>query len=153
MFGKKKEAGITGSLISGLEIPEGSGVHVTVSPDNVKMVAIVNVGKVYKKEFNLAISKIKTVRLMNEQEIKQVVEQSAPGMILGAAAFGIIGAMIGGRVQTKEKKTLKQILVIDYGQNQIVLDCSGETVSTQSAFMKYVNSVLPAQFDNSTVEL
>lgn len=152
MFGKKKAPSIGGSLISGLDVPEGSFVQITASSESLKLTAVISTGKVYQKEFNLAVSKIKYIRLMNEQEIKQVIEQSKPGMILGAAAFGVIGAMIGGRVKTKEKKTLKQILVIDYG-NQIVLDCSGELFTTQNAFMKYVNNLLPENIDDSPIEL
>ncbi len=150
---KKKTQSIGGSLMSGLEVPEGSFVQVIASPERLKLTAVINAGKVYQKEFNLAISKINYIRLMNEQEVKQVIEQSKPGMILGAAAFGIIGAMIGGRVKTKDKKTLKQILIIDYGSNQIVLDCSGEHFITQNAFMKYVNNLLTEKIDDSPVEL
>ena len=32
------------------------------------------------------------------------IQQSAPGMIIGAATFGLLGAMVGGRIKTKEKK-------------------------------------------------
>lgn len=153
MFGKNKAKGIGGSLISGLPLSEGSFVQVNASPEGLRMVSIVGNGK---QEFNLSLDKITSVRLMNEQEIRKVVEQSVPGMIIGAAAFGIIGAMIGGRVQTKEKKTLKQILLIDYTSNepnQIVLDCSGEMFSTQSAFMKYIDSILPQKQSNTPIQL
>lgn len=153
MFGKKKTQSIGGSLISGLDVPEGSFIQVIASPDNLKLTAVINTGKAYTKEFNLSISKVNYIRLMNEQEVKQVIEQSKPGMVLGAAAFGVIGAMIGGRIKTKEKKVLKQILIIDYTNNQIVLDCSGEVFTTQNDFMKYVNNLIPEKIDDSPVEL
>ncbi len=140
MFGKKKSIGIGGSLISGLPISENSFIQINASPENLSIAAIVGA---QKQEFNLPVEKITSVRILNEQEIKSTIEQSVPGMIIGAAAFGVIGAMIGGRIQTKERKELKQILLIDYPGNQIVLDCSGELYSTQKKFLDYVNSFLP----------
>lgn len=145
MFGKKKTQGIGGSLISGLDISQGSFVQVNATPEALNIVGIANA---QKKEYTLAFGKIKSIRLMNETEIREVIEQSVPGMVLGAAAFGIIGAMIGGRIHTKEKKTLKQILVIDYG-NQIVLDCSGESITNQKAFVNFVKPYLPAEASNA----
>ncbi len=62
---------------------------------------------------------------LDERQIKQIIEQSTPGMILGAATFGLLGAMVGGRVKTKDKITIKTLLVIDCQsdtQKQIVLD-------------------------------
>lgn len=148
MFWSKKNnsVGIGGALISGLPVPERSGIQINGFEDRLQIIAFYTSGGVNKQEFDLPINKITSATIMNDKEIKQIIEQSAPGMILGAAAFGIVGAMIGGRVQTKEKTVLKQILKIDYvsdGQKQIVLDCSGETYFTQKDFMKYIRSKLP----------
>ena len=43
-----------------------------------------------------------------------MVEQPAPGMILEAAAFGTLGAMVRGRTKTKEKINVYTLLIIDY---------------------------------------
>lgn len=43
-----------------------------------------------------------------------MVEQSEPGMILEAAAFGTLGAMVRGRTKTKEKINVYTLLIIDY---------------------------------------
>ena len=51
---------------------------------------------------------------MGEWQIRQVVEQPAPGMILEAAAFGTLGAMVRGRTKTKEKINVYTLLIIDY---------------------------------------
>ena len=56
--------------------------------------------------------------------MEKVISQSAPGMIIGAAAFGLIGAMIGGRVKTRDIKTTTHFVVINYnsdGDKQIVI--------------------------------
>ena len=153
---KEKTQSICGYLISGLDVPERSFVQVIASPDNIKLNVVMNAGKAYTKEFNLSLSKINHIHIMSEQEIKQVVEQSATGMILGAAAFGIIGAMVGGRVKTKDKKVLKQILIIDYtstNKNQIVLDCSDQPMMTINSFMKYINKIIPGNIDTTPVDL
>lgn len=153
MFGKSKGKGIGGSHISGLPVSEGAFVQVNASPETLKLVAIDGTAK---QEFVLPWDKVSSVRIMNEQEIKQVIGQSAPGMVIGAAAFGIIGAMVGGRARTKEKKSLRQILLIDYVSEeagQIALDCSGETASTQSAFIKYAESILPPKQSDPAIQL
>lgn len=156
MFGKKNFKELHGYLIAGLSVPENSFVQILLYSDVLKLNAVIPDVKPITKEFNLPLNKVKFIRLMSEREIKQVIEQSTPGMILGAAAFGVVGAMIGGRVKTKEKVVLKQILVIDYvsdGEKQIVLDCSKEPFTTQNAFMKYAKTLIPENIGNTPVQL
>ena len=64
--------------------------------------------------------------------------------------------MVGGRVKTKDKKVLKQILIIDYtstNKNQIVLDCSDQPMMTINSFMKYINKIIPGNIDTTPVDL
>ena len=156
LFKKNKHIGIGGALISGLPVPEKSAIQINALEDRLQIVAIMTGGGVSKQEFSLPIEKISSVKILTDKEIKQVIEQSAPGMILGAAAFGIVGAMIGGRVQTKEKAILKQILTVDYtsdGEKQIVIDCSGETYFTQQNFLNRCHELIPEKPQAETIQL
>jgi thiamine phosphate synthase YjbQ (UPF0047 family) len=42
-------------------------------------------------------------------------------MIIGAAAFGILGAMVGGRVKTKQVTTVTHFVIVNHATGQIVL--------------------------------
>lgn len=117
------------------------------------MKALIGTKKENWKEFNLSLNKIQNVQLMNEREIQQVIQQSVPGMVLGAAAFGALGAMVGGRVQTKEKIKVSTLLVIDYesdGAKQIVLNVS-DNLKDSEQVVKQFQSMKPVQ--NSPVQL
>jgi len=158
MFGKKNFRELGGYLIDGLPVPEKSFVQALLYPDKLKLNAVVKEFKPVTKEFELSLEKVKSIRVLSESEIHQVVEQSAPGMIIGAAAFGLIGAMIGGRVKTEEKTVLKSLLLIDYvsnGEKQIVIDCSKAAPSEQSAFLKRFYELKPEcnQQQNTPVQL
>lgn len=77
---------------------------------------------------------------MDERQIRQVVEQSASGMILGAAAFGTLGAMVGGRTKTKEKINVNLLLVIDYFSGeakQIVLNVSDYKKASEQVVKRF----------------
>lgn len=155
MFGKKKETrSLCGNLISGLPVPENSFVQTILSPDGVAITALV--GK-QEHKFNLSLDKVKSVQILNDTQVKQVIEQSAPGMIIGATAFGLLGAMIGGRVKTKDKTVLKQVLFIDYvsdGDKQIVLDVSKAIQSEQANYIKRFMELKPqAAQPSQTMEL
>lgn len=62
-------------------------------------------------------------------------------MIIGAAAFGILGAMVGGRVKTKEKTKISTLLLVDYisdGENkQILIDVSDNFISANTFVNKF----------------
>ena len=69
-------------------------------------------------------------------------------MIIGGAAFGVLGAMVGGRVKTKEKIENHSILIIDYqsgDKKQIILDVTkalkdSERVSNRFKELKQVQT-------------
>lgn len=82
---------------------------------------------------------------MNQSEIKQIVEQSIPGLIVGDAALGALGAMVGGRVHTKEKVTNHTILVITYisgEQKQIILDVTAAQKESEQV-LNYFKKLKP----------
>ena len=114
MFGKQKPFTTIGDLIDGLPLPAGSWITVDLSPERFLFQGLIGKDKKNWPTYELPIEKIENVQLMNQREIQQVIEQSAPGMIIGGAAFGILGAMVGGRVKTKEKIENHSILIIDY---------------------------------------
>ena len=147
MFGKKKETqAIGGYLIEGLPVPANCFVQVIISPHVLTLTAVISGPKTTEQKFELELDKIKKIQILNETEIKQVVEQSAPGMIIGAAAFGAVGALVGGRVKTKEKTVLKSILLIDYvsgTEKQIVLNCSSSAPSEQEKFLERFYEIKP----------
>ena len=159
MFGKKKETrSVSGSHIIGLPIPEGNFVQTVLSPEELTLTAVLQGGgKATEQKFTLELSKVKNIRILNETEVKQVIEQSAPGMLLGAAAFGVVGAMIGGRVKTKEKTAIKNLLILDYvsgEEKQIVLDCTIDSLSNQTAFLKHFQKLKPeAAHAPTTIQL
>ena len=148
MFGKKKTTrGLSGSHIPGLPIPEGTFVQTVLSPEELTLTAVLQGGgKAAEQKFTLELGKVKNIHILNETEVKQIIAQSAPGMLLGAAAFEVVGAMIGGRVKTKEKTSIKNLLVLDYvsgEEKQIVLDCSTDSLSNQTAFLKRFQELKP----------
>lgn len=46
--------------------------------------------------------------------MEKLIQQSAPGMIIGAATFGLLGALVGGRTKTKNKKSINHFILINY---------------------------------------
>lgn len=115
MFGKKKEDAkvLGGVLVEGLPIPENSNVVLKLTPDHL----IIKTTK--GQEFEINISKLDMIDYKSETEMKNIITQSAPGMIIGAAAFGLLGAMVGGRVKTKEKKVVSHFLIFNYQSGEL----------------------------------
>ena len=76
-------------------------------------------------------------------------------MIIGGAAFGILGAMVGGRTKTKDKLIQHSILVIDYqsdGKKQIILDVTENmALLATEQLIKRFKELKPIQ--NSTIQL
>lgn len=102
MEAKKVLAQVTGTLIDGLPIPAAVSVTANLYNERIDFIAATGRKASEYQHFNLELEKIQKVMVLNEQQIQQIVKQSAPGMIIGAAAFGLLGAMVGGRVQTKQ---------------------------------------------------
>lgn len=111
MFGKKKKNGkvIGTTLVEGLPLSEGSDLIVKLTDEGLTLIAAAT-----RQEFEIPMSKLTMVDYKNEVEMKQIIKQSAPGMIIGAATFGLLGAMVGGRVKTEEKKIFTHFMIINY---------------------------------------
>ncbi len=122
MFGKKvrNEMLALSDLVEGLPIPQSSDVSIKLTPD---VLSINGSGQ----EFEINFSKLTLVDIKSDVEMEKIIKQSVPGMIIGAATFGIIGAMIGGRVKTKEKRVVNHFLLVSYQSDDlktIVIDAT-----------------------------
>lgn len=153
MFRKKKENVSVGNLIDGLPIPQNTVVLSKLLPDKLEMKALIGTKKEDWKTFELPLEKIDSMQIVNEKEIQKIVSQSAPGMIIGAAAFGILGAMVGGRVKTKEKVKISTLLLIDYTseeKKQILLNVTS-SVNESSKLVKEFKVIKPTSNDPITL--
>lgn len=121
MFGKKKitEKILLGNLIEGLPVQNGIDLMFKLKAEGATFFIPSE-----QKTFEINISKITKVQWYDEIAMEKIITQSAPGMIIGAIAFGTIGAMIGGRVKTKDKKVTTHFVLINYdseGEKQIII--------------------------------
>ena len=79
LFGKKKEFAAVGPLVDGLPVPALTPIIAKLIPEGFNLKALTGTKKENWKEFNLSLNKV-----------QQVIQQSVPGMVLGAAAFGAL---------------------------------------------------------------
>ncbi len=152
MFGKKKnetnEKVMLGFLVEGLPIQENSDIMLKLSDQNLSFLKHLP----EKQEFNISIDKITNINFYTETEMEKVISQSTPGMILGAATFGIVGAMIGGKVKTKEKKVETHFLVVDYtsnGEKQVTIKTNypPDAINLVDYFRKLKPNVTPIKVE------
>lgn len=116
MFGKKKAKSVVGTHISGLEIPENIDILFTLDTDGV----VIKIPA--SKEYSISLNKIQSISWCNETEIEKYTTSSLGSAVVGAAAFGVIGAVIGSRPKTKEKKTVLFYLLVQYDDKTIVIE-------------------------------
>lgn len=114
MFGKKNKE-LAGSHVSGLDIPN-IAVYVTLSQTGLKISA-----PSVKKEYELTLERIHNISWYNEVEFEKHTKSSLVGGVIGAAAFGTAGAIVGSRPKEKEKRKVQFYLLVEYPGNQIVL--------------------------------
>lgn len=150
MFGKKarKELVTFGNLVEGLPIPQSSDVSIKLTPGTV---TITGSGQ----EFEIDISKLTLIDLKSDVEMEKIIQQSAPGMIIGAVTFGVIGAMIGGRVKTKEKRVVNHFLLISYQSDElktIVIDATKDWYNA-AALVDYFRKLNPTYAKMNKVSL
>lgn len=119
LFGKKKKEKVIvgGFLVSGLPERENSDLMLELFDDHIHIKSF----RDFKNEYKISLDKVTNVKYYNESQIEKVITQSTPGMIIGAATFGAVGAMIGGRVKTKEKKTTLDFLLIKYDDKEFCM--------------------------------
>ena len=114
MFGKKnKNQKVSlGNLVEGLPIPQNTDLTIKLTPSELSMVG-------NGQEFEINFSKLMMIDIKSDVEMEKIIQQSAPGMVIGAVTFGVIGAMIGGRVKTKEKRVVNHFLIINYQTDEL----------------------------------
>ena len=152
---KQKSLSSSGNLIDGLPVPAQTEIVITLEDVNFRIKAYPGRDKNSWKTFNLEVEKVSNIQIMDERQIKQVVEQAAPGMILGAAAFGLLGAMVGGRNKTKEKISVRNLLIIDYisnGEKQIIIDISND-LKDSTKIVKRFHEMKPETVLQETIQL
>lgn len=140
MFKRKKFNGkvIGATSMEGLPVSENTDLIVKLNDEVLNLMVVPT-----KQEFEINISKISSIESKTEVEIQQIISQSAPGMIIGAAAFGLLGAMVGGRVKSKEKKIMDHFIIIDYVSDEaktIILKTNDGTGAKQlETYFKSLN--------------
>lgn len=117
MFGKKKDkVDAVGNHVSGLDIPEGQLVSITVADNQVIIKA-----PAANKEYNITLDRVISISNYTDVEIQSYMKSSIGKGIVGAAAFGVAGAVIGSQPKEKKKHVLHMFLVIDYADGQIII--------------------------------
>ncbi len=119
MFGKKKQTqnleGITIYTafhhVNGLPIAENLLCEVFSYPDRLEF-------KAGTTNIKLSRDKITDMCIKTDTEIQNQAVSSIGGAVAGAAMFGALGAIIGGRAKTKKVKTVIQYLIITYTDNK-----------------------------------
>lgn len=137
---------VSGKLVDGLPIPAQVQVVTKLFNEKIELEAFTGNKPSDHQRFNLDIEKVQKVTILDEKQIQQIVTQSAPGMIIGAAAFGLLGAMVGGRVKTKDKVKINRLLLIDYisdGENKQILINVSESGLQADAFANKFHGIKP----------
>lgn len=115
---KNKDKVIVGGfLVSGLPEKQNSDLMLELYKNYINIKSV----RDFKNEYRISIDKVNDVKFYTESQIQRVITQSTPGLIIGAATFGVIGAMIGGRVKTKDKKTTLDFLLIKYDNKEFCM--------------------------------
>lgn len=118
MFGRKKaqkEQGkrtLTCDHVAGLPLAEGAHCTLIFSEEGIE----INSGS---NQFRLAIEKTTDITVTTSTAIQKSYVSSAGGAAAGAALFGPLGAMVGGRIKEKTTKTIDEYFIITYTK-----DCS-----------------------------
>ena len=117
MFGKKKDKpDAVGNHVSGLDLPEGQLVSVTLTDDQVIIKA-----PAAKKEYNITLDRVTGISQYDDVEIQSHMKSSLAKGIAGAAVFGLAGAVIGSQPKEQKKRVIHMFLVIDYVDGQIII--------------------------------
>lgn len=101
------ERRISGTHFAGLPLAEGAAVSLDFLDQEVEITGGGNA-------FSLPYSKITDMSIKTDTEIQKAYVSSTGGAIAGAALFGTVGAMIGGRVKEKTTTKVAHYLMITY---------------------------------------
>lgn len=147
--------GTVGTLIDGLPVLTNTHIAANLQEDKFTFKAYIGRNKDEWPMFELALDKVDNVQIVQKRETSEVTEQSAAGMIIGAALFGSLGARVGGRAKTREKIQIKHLFIIDYTsdeQKQIILDVS-EDLKGAEKVVKQFRELRPSPNTNSVIQL
>lgn len=137
MFGKKKDKpDAVGNHVAGLDLPEGQLVSITVTDDQVIIKA-----PAVKKEYSITLDRVTSISQYDDVEIQSHMKSSVIKGLAGAAAFGLVGAVVGSQPKEKKKRILHMFLVIDYVDGQIII--SSDVCYRFSDVVKKFNAVKP----------
>ena len=147
--------GTVGTLIDGLPVLTNTHIAAHLQQDKFTFKPYIGRNKDEWPMFELALDKVDNVQIVQKRETSEVTEQSAAGMIIGAALFGSLGARVGGRAKTREKIQIKHLFIIDYTsdeQKQIILDVS-EDLKGAEKVVKQFRELRPSPNTNSVIQL
>lgn len=100
----------------------------------------------------LARNKITDICVRSETEIQKQIVSNPGGAIAGALMFGAVGAVIGGKLQTKKQKTTTFYLIITYIKDQNELSCIVLNSTQSFSAHKFVKE-FHALRSNSTAQI
>ncbi len=142
MFGTKKnvtnEKRTFGKHIEGLPVPQNTPMDIVLSPQELK---IFNAGQ----EFKISFEKLHSIIPTTEISVEKTTKQSTAGAIVGAAAFGVTGAIVGGRPKTVDKKVPTAYIQINYESDGFKTIVFNVQTDWEKAFklIDYFNSIKP----------
>lgn len=136
---------ILGTCVCGLPFPDGTEIGIEINNDGF----IFRVDK--NREAKLSIEKITDIQDYDETVIENIVTSSTSSTIIGAAAFGAIGAIIGSRPKSKRHKEDSYFIVIDYDDKQIIVKT--KSILDLNAIMKKVKRLRPDLAEKKQIEL
>lgn len=147
MFGKKKNhKQIIGQHVSGLENIPNVPVLIVLDESGLKL----NVVSM-KKEFTITLDRITSINCYHETEIEKHLKSSFVSGVIGAATFGLPGAVIGSRPKEKKNRKVTFFLLIDYADNQLVF--SSEDGFGTGGIVDLFRKIKPSTDNIQSIEL
>ncbi|MBU5486467.1 hypothetical protein KQI86_19380 [Clostridium sp. MSJ-11] len=156
-FRKKKD--VTGELgkfdlrhLIGLEIPEKMYCTVTVYNDKL----VIESGD---KEYSLKIDKIYSIDFDMDIDIEKYTKSSMTKGVIGAATFGVSGAIIGSAPKTKEKRKVTCKAIISYENSSedtayiIFEDFEANAIKGAAKLVDTLRPLIKKQEEKQKVEL
>lgn len=113
---KNKIIAVSGNHIHGLDLTSNVNCTLSLSENGLIISAHTE-----KKEYTLSIDRIDNISWHHEEEIEKHLQSSAAKGIIGAAVFGVAGAIIGSRPKEKKERKVHFFITIDYPGNQIII--------------------------------
>ncbi len=142
---EQKQKSVFGTHVSGLDIPNAT-LSVSLSREGV----VISVPSM-NKDFKLSLDKIQHIGYYSETEIERHLKSSLASGVLGAAVFGVNGAIIGSRAREKEVRKTTYYLLIDHSDGQIVIE--SENSIGVDGMIRYFKELKPESDITTTVEL